>query len=149
MYSEPSGSSSGYRANKLNFDVREMPIGKSGRPVTAGGIGLISVGPIKDKAKLQAAMDLGRYLTSAQVNDDVPGFYLAPGARKSVKVIDPIDKFTPLVSSCYITPIIAEWPQIRTIIHPYLQNAVFGKTTPEQALNDPAKEIDAILAARK
>ena len=69
--------------------------------------------------------------------------------RKSVKVADPIDKFTPLVESCYITPIIAEWPQIRTILHPYIQNAVFGKTTPDAALNDPAKEIDGILAARK
>ena len=91
----------------------------------------------------------GSQISSAQVNDDVPGFYLAPGARKSVKVIDPIDKFTPLVSSCYITPIIAEWPQIRTILHPYIQNAVFGKTTVEEALNAPAKEVDSILAARK
>jgi multiple sugar transport system substrate-binding protein len=149
MYSEPSGSSAGYRANKLNFDVVPMPIGGTGKPITAGGIGLISVTAIKDTAKLQAAMDLGRYLTSAQVNNDVPGFYLAPGARKSVKVADPIDKFTPLVENCYITPIIAEWPQIRTILHPYIQNAVFGKTTPDAAFNDPAKEIDGILAARK
>ena len=149
MYSEPSGSSSSYRADKVNFDVRAMPIGKSGRPITAGGIGLISVGAVKDKAKLTAAMDLGRYLTSGQVNTDVPGFYLAPGARKSVTVTDPIDKFTPLVESCYITPIIAEWPQIRTILHPYIQNAVFGKITVEEALNAPAKEVDGILAARK
>lgn len=149
MYSEPSGSSAGYRASNLNFDVRAMPIGKSGRHVTAGGIGLISVAALKDRTKLTAAMDLGRYLTSAQVNVDVPGFYLAPGARKSVKVADPIDKFTPLVESCYITPIIAEWPQIRTIIHPYIQNAVFGKTSVEEAMNGPQKEIDAILAARK
>jgi multiple sugar transport system substrate-binding protein len=149
MYSEPSGASAGYRAENINFDVRAMPIGKSGRHVTAGGIGFISVAPISDKTKLTAAMDLGRYLTSAQVNLDVPGFYLAPGARKSVKVADPIDKFTPLVESCYITPIIAEWPQIRTILHPYIQNAVFGKTSVEEALNAPQKEIDAILAARK
>ncbi|CAA9586957.1 MAG: ABC transporter, substrate-binding protein (cluster 1, maltose/g3p/polyamine/iron) [uncultured Thermomicrobiales bacterium] len=148
MYSEPSGASSGYRANKVNFDVVPMPIGASGKPITAGGIGLISVTAIKDRAKLTAAMDLGRYLTSAQVNVDVPGFYLAPGARKSVKVADPIDKFTPLVENCYITPIIAEWPQIRTILHPYIQNAVFGRTTPEAAFSEPAREINAILAAR-
>lgn len=149
MYSEPSGSSAGYRAAKLNFDVIGMPVGASGKPITAGGIGLISVTAIKDQAKLQAAMDLGRYLTSAQVNADVPGFYLAPGARRSVQVADPIDKFTPLVEACYITPIIEEWPQIRTILHPYIQNAVFGKTTPDAAFNDPAKEINSILAARK
>ena len=148
MYSEPSGASSGYRANKVNFDVVPMPIGASGKPLTAGGIGLISVTAIKDRTKLTAAMDLGRYLTSAQVNNDVPGFYLAPGARKSVKVADPIDKFTPLVENCYITPIIAQWPQIRTILHPYIQNAVFGRTTPEAAFSEPASEINSILGSR-
>ena len=51
--------------------------------------------------------------------------------------------------NCYITPIIAEWPQIRTIIHPNIQNAVFGKITAEQAMNNPAKEINDILAKKK
>ena len=149
MYSEPSGASAGYRAAGMNFDVVDMPVGKSGKPLTAGGIGLISVAAIKDKAKLQAAMDLGRYLTSAQVGRDVDGYYLAPGARKSVKVSDPIDKFGPFVEHCYITPIIAEWPQIRTILHPQIQNAVFGKISPEEALKAPAAEINGILAQRK
>ncbi len=149
MYSEPSGSSSGYRSSGVNFDVVPMPIGKSGRPATAGGIGLISVAAIRDRAKLQAAMDLGRYLTSPQIGDDVQGYYLAPGARKSVKVSDPIDKFSPFVESCYITPIIAEWPQIRTIIHPNIQNAVFGQIPPEQALRNPEAEINGILANRR
>ena len=149
MYSEPSGSSAQYREKKINFDIRAMPTGKTGKPGTAGGIGLISVAAAKDKTKLQAAMDLGRYLTSGQVGKDVDGFYLAPGARKSVKVADPINKFDPLVPACYITPIIAEWPQIRTIIHPNIQNAVFGKITADQAMNNPAKEINDILAKRK
>ena len=149
MYSEPSGSSAGYRADKLNFDIAPMPMGKTGKLVTAGGIGLISVAAIDDRQKLQAAMDLGRYLTSAQVAKDVAGFYLAPGARKSVKTEDPINKFDPYVEPCYITPIIAEWPQIRTIIHPNLQNAVFGKVSPEEAMRAPEAEINGILAARK
>ena len=111
--------------------------------------GLISVAPIDDKQKLQAAMDLGRYLTSGQVAQDVDGFYLAPGARKSVKTKDPIDKFDKYVEPCYITPIIAEWPQIRTIIHPNIQNAIFGKITPADAMAAPEAEISGILAARK
>jgi multiple sugar transport system substrate-binding protein len=148
MYSEPSGASSGYKAAGMNFDVWPMPIMSSGKPVTAGGIGLISVAATDDEAKLQAAMDLGRYLTSAEVGTDVAGFYLAPGARKSVKVADPISKFEPLVASCYITPIIAEWPQIRTIIHPQIQNAIFGKAAPEEALKQPADEVNGILGAQ-
>lgn len=145
MYSEPSGASSGYKAAGMNFDIKPMPIGSSGKPVTAGGIGLIAVAATQDRAKLQAAMDLARYLTSAQVGHDVDGFYLAPGARKSVKVSDPISKFEPFVAYTYITPIIADWPQIRTIIHPQIQNAIFGKISPADALNQPAAEIDGIL----
>ena len=149
MYSEPSGSSAQYRADKLNFDIAPMPIGKSGKLQTAGGIGLISVAALDDRTKLLAAMDLGRYLTSAQVARDVDGYYLAPGARKSVKTQDPINKFDPYVEPCYITPIIADWPQIRTIIHPNIQNAVFGKVTPEQAMAAPEAEINSILAAAR
>ena len=149
MYPEPSGASSGYKADKINFDVWPMPIGKSGKPVTAGGIGLISVYAGKDKAKVQAAMDLGRYLTSKEVGDDVAGFYLAPGARKSIKLTDPINKFDPFVDSCYITPIIADWPAIRTIIHPKLQNVIFGKEKAADAMKAIAPEINKILDAAK
>ncbi|HEY0735816.1 MAG TPA: sugar ABC transporter substrate-binding protein [Herpetosiphonaceae bacterium] len=146
MYSEPSGASAGYKADGLNFDVVPMPIGASGKPVTAGGIGLISVAASEDQTKLQAAMDFARYLTSAQVGQDVEGYYLAPGARKSVQVADPIDKFVPFVEYTYITPIIAEWPQIRTIIHPQIQNAILGQIKPDEALNGPAAEVDGILS---
>ncbi len=148
MYSEPSGASSGYKAAGMNFDVWPMPLMGSGKPVTAGGIGLISVAATDDQAKLQAAMDLARYLTSAEVGTDVEGYYLAPGARKSVKVSDPISKFEPFVASCYITPIIAAWPQIRTIIHPQIQNVIFGKITAEEALKQPAEEVNGILGGQ-
>ncbi len=148
MYSEPSGASSGYASENVNFDVIPMPTGASGEPITAGGIGLISVAATDDEQKLQAAMDLGRYLTSAQVEQDVPGFYLAPGARRTVTVKPPIDKFAPFVENTYITPIIAEWPQIRTIIHPQIQNAILGQITPEEALNGPAEEVNGILSGQ-
>jgi multiple sugar transport system substrate-binding protein len=146
MYSEPSGASSGYASADLNFDVIPMPTGATGEPVTAGGIGLISVAATDDVQKLQASMDLARYLTSAQVEEDVPGFYLAPGARRTVTAKPPIDKFAPFVEYTYITPIIEEWPQIRTIIHPNIQNAILGQITPEEAFTAPAEEINGILS---
>lgn len=146
MYSEPSGASGGYAADNFNFEVVSMPTGSTGEQVTAGGIGLISVAANEDQTKLQAAMDFARYLTSGQVGEDVQGYYLAPGARKSVKVNPPIDKFVPFVEYTYITPIIAEWPQIRTIIHPQIQNAVLGQTSPEEALKGPEAEVNQILS---
>lgn len=146
MYSEPSGASAGYKTQNMNFDVIAMPIGASGHHVTAGGIGLIGVAQTDDQNKLQAAMQLTRYLTSAQVATDVPDFYLAPGARKSVVVKDPIGKFTPFVPYTYITPLIAQWPQIRTLIHPQIQKAILGQVSATDALNGPANEINALLA---
>jgi multiple sugar transport system substrate-binding protein len=146
MYSEPSGQSAAYKTAGLNFDVISMPIGSVGKPVTAGGIGLIAVANIKDKDKLKLAMDLGRYLTSTDVGKDVSGYYLAPGARKSVTVSDPISKFTPFVPYTYITPIIRQWPQIRQLIHTQMQNAILGKTSAAQALNSPASEVNSLLS---
>jgi len=89
------------------------------------------------------------YLTGKGVADDVKGYYLAPAARKSVKVLDPINKFEPMIDYTFVTPIIEKWPQIRTIIHPNIQNAVFGKITADQAMSNPEKEINDILAKKK
>lgn len=148
MWSRPSGDSGTLKAAGLNFEIRPIPIGKSGKPISAGGVGLVSVTPNKDAAKQKAAMDLARYLTSPQVEKDVPGYYLAPGARKSVSVVDPYNKFTPIAATAWITPSLPAWTQIRTLIHPNLQNAIFGKITPEDALSKPASEINALLAQK-
>jgi multiple sugar transport system substrate-binding protein len=149
MYSEPSGSSSNYKAMGMNFTIRPMPIGKLGKPLTTGGIGLIVVSQTNNTDSLKASMDMAKYLTGSQVAKDVPDYYLAPGARKSVTTQDPINLFTPFVSYTYLPPIITPWAQIRTLLHTQLQNAILGKTTPEKALNDPASEINSILAGNQ
>ena len=53
MYSEPSGSSATYKDANMNFDVLPMPIGKTGKHVTAGGVGLISVADQSDTSGSQ------------------------------------------------------------------------------------------------
>jgi len=144
----PSGDAGTLTQAGLNIDIWPIPLGKSGKPISAGGVGLIAVTPNKDTAKQKAAMDLARYLTSPQVEKDVPGYYLAPGARKSVTVVSPYNKFTDIAPTAWITPSIPQWTQIRTLIHPNIQNAVFGKMTPEQALSQPADEINKLLAQK-
>lgn len=146
MYSAPSGDSSSYRQLGMNFEVRAMPIGKRNKPFTVGGVGLIVVGKHNDKGQEKLAMDFANYLTGKQVATDVNGYYLAPGARKSITVLDPISKFSPFVASTYFMPIIAQWSQIRTLIHSQLQNAVLGKSSAQEALNAPANEINSILS---
>src|SRR5579884_579412 len=146
MYSAPSGDAATYKAANLNFDVLPMPIGGRGQHFTTGGVGLIAVASIQDQNRLKAAMELGDYLTSSQVGQDVQGYYLAPGARKSVQVTDPISKFTPFVAYTWIAPLITQWPQIRTLIHPQIQKAVLGQISASDALNGPACEINSLLS---
>ena len=141
-----SGDAGTYKADNLNFDVKPMPIGGTGQHMTVGGIGLIAVATIQDQDRLKAAMELAEYLTSGQVGQDVPGYYLAPGARKSVQVSDPISKFSPFVAYTWIAPLISQWTQIRTLIHPQLQKAVLGQLSVSDALNAPANEINSILS---
>ena len=146
MYCAPSGDSSGYAAMNMNFTVKPMPMGKLGKHLTTGGIGLIAVAKTSNSDRIKAAMNMASYLTGNQVSKDVPKYYLAPGARKSITVTDPINKFTPMVSYTYLMPLIAEWTQIRTLMHTHIQNAVLGKETPAQALKAPADEINSTLA---
>jgi multiple sugar transport system substrate-binding protein len=91
-------------------------------------------------------MDLARYVTSGEVQEDVPpgsnvttGFYLAPGARKSVKIVDPLDKFIPMLPDMWVTPLVVDWAKFTRLIHPEYQNIIFGKITPEEAM----KKIEA------
>jgi len=146
MYSAPSGDSSGYAATGMNFAIRTMPIGAMKKPITTGGIGLIAISKTRDQHKLQATMEMARYLTGKQVGKDVSGYYLAPGARRSVTVENPISQFASFVPYTYLMPLMTSWEQIRTLIHVQIQNAILGKVTPAQAMNAPANEINSILA---
>jgi multiple sugar transport system substrate-binding protein len=148
MWSRPSGDAGTLVQAGLALDFRQMPIGKSGKHVSAGGVGLIAVAANKDKVRLTASMDLVKYLTSAQVEKDVPGYFLAPGARKSVTVVAPYSKFAPSAPNAWITPSLPAWVDIRTLIHPRLQEAILGKKSAEEALNQPADEINKLLAAK-
>jgi len=103
----------------------------------------------------EAAMDLARYYTSGEVQDDVPpgsnvptGFYLAPGARKSVKVTAPLDIFIPMLPDMYVTPLIVNWAPLTRLIHPEYQNILFGKQKPEDGMKKIAAEADRLISGK-
>ncbi|MBI5877871.1 MAG: extracellular solute-binding protein [Chloroflexi bacterium] len=154
MITDATGFAAQAKADKVNFEIYPMPTVK-GNKLTIGAIGLIAVTAIKDKVKLQAAMDLGRYLTSGEVQEDVPpggsaatGFYLAPGARKSVKIADPLDKFIPMLPDMYVTPIIDNWAPLTRLIHPVLQNIIYGKVKPEDGMKQIAPEANKLISGK-
>ena len=152
MVIDATGAAPQFTANGVNYEIYPIPT-VNGNEVTIGAVGLIAVVNSDDQARLQAGMDLARYLTSNAVQEDVPpseetpvGFYLAPGARQSVEVAPPLDEFIPVIEHMYVTPILANWSQMTRIVHPALQNVIFGQITAEQAMSEIAPEINDLLA---
>lgn len=139
---------------KSNFEIYPHPT-VNGNKLTVGAVGLIGVAKMKDETKRKAAMDLGRYLTSGEVQVDVPpgsnvptGFYLAPGARKSVKVVAPLDKFLTVLPDMWITPLITQWAPFTRLFHPVYQNIIFGKIKAEDGLKSIAAEADKLIGTK-
>lgn len=154
MVVDATGFSPTLKGAGINFDIYPLPT-VNGNKLTVGAVGLIAVAKQTDATKRQAAMDLGRYLTSGEVQEDVPpgsnvptGFYLAPGARKSVKVVDPLDKFLPMLPDMWITPLVVDWAKFTRLFHPEYQNIIFGKETPEEAMKKIEAEAKTYLGAK-
>lgn len=151
MIVDATGPGAQFKGAKVNFDVYPLPT-FNGNRLTVGAVGLIAVAKQSDPVKRQAAMDLTRYYTSGEVQEDVPpggnvptGFYLAPGARKSVKVIDPLDKFIPMLPDMWITPLVPDWAKFTRLFHPEYQNIIFGKEKPAEAMSKIAAEAQQYL----
>ena len=152
MVVDATGFSPQLVADKINFEIYPIPT-YNGNKLTVGAVGLIAVAQTDDEVKRQAAMDLARYLTSSEVQDDVPpgsnvatGFYLAPGARQSVKVNPPLDQFLPMLPDMWITPLVPDWGQFTRLFHTEYQNIIFGQTAPADAMSQIAEEADQLLA---
>jgi len=154
MIVDATGPAAQFVAAKVNFEIYHHPT-MNGNKLTVGAVGLIGIAKIKDNAKRQAAMDLGRYLTSSAVQEDVPpgsnvptGFYLAPGARKSVKIVAPLDKFIPMLPDMWVTPLFPNWAQFTRLFHPEYQNIIFGKIKAEDAMKKIAPEADKLISGK-
>jgi multiple sugar transport system substrate-binding protein len=154
MIVDATGPAAAFKGANVNFEIYPHPT-VNGNRLTVGAVGLIAVAKIKDSVKRQAAMDLARYLTSGEVQEDVPpgsnvptGFYLAPGARKSVKVVDPLDKFIPMLPDMWVTPLVPEWAKFTRLFHPEYQNILFGKIKPEEAMKKIAPEAEKLLQSK-
>lgn len=152
MIVDATGFSPQLVKDQIGFEIYPLP-SYNGNRLTVGAIGLIAVAASPDKAKEQAAMDLARYLTSAEVQEDVPpsetaatGFYLAPAARRSVKVAPPLDQFVPMLDYMWITPLTPAWPKLTRLFHPEYQNVIFGKADPAEAMKKIAAEANALIA---
>ncbi len=144
MMTGGSGSIANLKANEIDFTILPPPIGDAGETVTVGGMGTYAV-PMKDDAdRMAAAHALARYLTSADVAADVPGWYLAPGTRESITVSDTTPEmaaFEEMLPFVRFMPLIENWAQVDSAIHPEIQLALSGQKTAQQALDDAGVQI--------
>ncbi|MBA2253672.1 MAG: extracellular solute-binding protein [Chloroflexi bacterium] len=143
-----SGSITNLKSKGVKFTVLPPPIGDAGKPITVGGMGTYAVPKKSDTARMAAAHALGRYLTSAEVAADVPGWYLAPGTRKSIKVSATTPEMAPfeeMLPNVQFMPLIEKWAQVDAAIHPEVQLALSGQKPAKQALDDAGAKITPLL----
>jgi multiple sugar transport system substrate-binding protein len=148
MMTAGSGSIAALNAEEMDYTILPPPIGDAGEPVTVGGMGTYAVPMKDDPARMAAAHALGRYLTSADVAEDVPGWYLAPGTRQSIRVSETTPEmaaFEEMLPFVQFMPLIEEWAQVDSAIHPEIQLAVAGQKSAQQALDDAGTQITPLL----
>ncbi len=125
------------RGKGAPFRVLPPPVGRWGKPITTGAVGCFAVVASGDGRRETAAHGLARYLTSAEIAQDVEGWYLATPARRSARVASAGAAEGPLAgilaTARYWTPPVPTGFMETTFI-PHLQAAVLGQLTPEQAL---------------
>jgi multiple sugar transport system substrate-binding protein len=125
----------------FNVVVMPPPMGDMGRMVTNGAFGLFAVVDVQDDAKEAAAHELAKYLTGAQVAQDVEGWQLAPGLRRSNtsygtnanrEMIAKLVEF-----GVYEAPV-AVPAEVGTQYGAALQEVILGAKSAQQAMDDIA-----------
>lgn len=131
--------------------VLPPPIGDSGTLVTNGAFGLFAVVDVEDDAAEAAGHELAKYLTGAQVAEDVPGWQLAPGLRRS-NTAYATDEQRQVIADLveygvYEAPVPVS-NEINTMYGAALQSIILGQQTAQEALDEIAgpyqAELDAI-----
>jgi multiple sugar transport system substrate-binding protein len=148
MMTAGSGSISALNAEEMDYTILPPPIGDAGEPVTVGGMGTYAVPMKDDPDRMAAAHALARYLTSAEVAEDVPGWYLAPGTRQSITVSDQTPEmaaFEEMLPFVKFMPLVEKWSAIDAAIHPEIQLAVSGQKSAQEALDDAERQITPLI----
>lgn len=133
------------------YVILPPPIGEHGQPITTGALGAFAVVAHPDEPERERAThELARYLTSAEIAEDVPGWYLATPVRRSVVSFRNNPDYAGLAeiaeTAVYLNVPGGAGLLEQTII-PKLQAALLGESTPEAALESirrvyERKELD-------
>ena len=134
----------------IPFVVFPNPVGESGQLVTTGGYGMFGVVQVDDPDALAASHALARYLTSAEIAQDIPGYQLAPSLRRSNTIYasnEPREVVSRLVAyGIYESPVDIS-DTLSETLGLALQSVLLGEKTAQQAMEEIApayqKELDS------
>lgn len=125
-------------ADKFPYVILPPPTGDYGKPITNGALGAFAVvDHPENPARLDAAHQFAKYLTSAEVAASAPGWYLAPPVRKSVTTFESNPDYAglmPIVRTAVYTNSPGGAGFLEATIIPELQAAMMGKISPEATL---------------
>ncbi|MBO9394109.1 sugar ABC transporter substrate-binding protein [Caldilinea sp.] len=130
--------------------VLPPPTGDLGRLVTNGAFGLFAVVDVDDKAKVEAAHRLARYLTSSEVAQDVEGWQLAPGLRRSnmfYATTPNREVVARLVEYGIYEAPVATSAELGSMYGAALQAIILGEKSAQQAMDEIAPLYQAELDA--
>ncbi|MGB8956964.1 MAG: extracellular solute-binding protein [Tumebacillaceae bacterium] len=132
----------------LPYAVAPYPVGKK-----AANLGttdhFIMLKSAKDKQAAWKWIDYATNKENAQAWTQAAGFipYRKSGLEDASLTVDPNYKMLiDEAKNSRAYPTLPEWPQIDELIANAVQEALAGKKTPKEALDDAAKQADAILA---
>jgi len=139
------------KANMNNIMVASYPTGKSGKPVTIGGVGGWMVFHQESEGKKQVIADLLKQLTSTDNQVLSAQQYGTFPSRKSATEKNPfandpqMQAAQKLSESAVMLPRHAQWKKIDEAIQAQLQLVLNGEKTPEDAMKEAKKSVDELL----
>lgn len=127
-------------ASKFPYIILPPPTGDYGKPITTGALGAFAVvAHAGEPERERASHEFARYLTSAEVEADVPGWYLATPVRRSVTSFRSNPAYAGLAeiaeTAVYLNP--PGGPGFfEQVMIPKFQAALIGEIEPDKALKE-------------
>ncbi|WP_462410680.1 ABC transporter substrate-binding protein [Neobacillus sp. Marseille-QA0830] len=134
-----------------NFAVANYPTGKSGKPVTIGGVGGWTMFHQEDAGKKKVVGEFMKYINTTDEQFEMATKYGTFPARKSTADKDPykdnpqMARAQEMSSQAVMLPRHPEWKKIDEAIQTELQLVFNGEKTAKQAMDDAQKKVDEFL----
>jgi len=136
---------------KTEIMVARYPTVGQNKPVTIGAVYGYSVLAQKDKQKRKVTLELARALTDAsQQVYFAEKFGLLPARKSAVARAQfphpELRRAAGFIEDVELLPVHAKWVQIENSINAEVQTALIGEKSPEQALQDARREVEALIS---